>query len=79
MMRIYLTDTEVAMVLEVSTKTLYRMLNGFHPKSRGVCGGRKIDISQFGPEVVSGVRRWRVKKVAEALEIGEDEVLKRVS
>lgn len=77
MKRLFLTDTEVASVLEVSVKTLYRMLKGFH--SRGTIGGKEVDLSQMRPFKVNGVRRWRLDAVARALGIGEERIMERIS
>jgi len=77
--KLFLSDKEVASVLEVSVKTLYRMLRGFHQKSERVRGGRKLDLRKMEPDVVNGVRRWRVSRVASVLDITPDEIEQRIS
>ena len=76
--RLFITDKELAVVLEVSTKTLYRTLHGFFRK-KGVTGGKRIDIRQMKPECVGGMRRWRISRVAQVLGVGEDVILDRIS
>ena len=77
MKRLFLTDTEMASVLEVSVKTLYRMLRGFHAK--GVIGEAEIDLSKMGAVKVCGVRRWPIGKIAEALGLSEEQIVERIS
>ena len=77
MKRIYLTDKEVAAVLEVSSRTLYRMLHGFYRKE--VKGRNRVDIRKMQPEVVNGVRRWRIAHVASVLGVSEDAIHDRIS
>ena len=76
--RIFITDKELAVVLEVSEKTLYRMLHGFYRKGR-VRGGEPVDLSAMEPRVVCGVRRWRTARVAKALGVDEATILERIS
>lgn len=71
--RIFLTDTEVAAVLEVSTKTLYRML------TRPPVSGARLDIGAAVFVVVGGVRRWRLVSVASVLGVAPDEIEARLS
>ena len=76
--RIYITDKELAAVLEVSMKTLYRMAHGFYRKTK-VAGGRTVDVRTMLPDRVAGVRRWRISRVAEVLGVAEDEIMDRIS
>lgn len=76
--RIYLTDKEVASVLEISDKTLYRMLNGFFREAK-VRGSRRLDIREAEPDVVNGSRRWRVHKLASLLGVTPEEIERRIS
>lgn len=76
--RIFITDKELAAVLEISVKSLYRMLHGFYRKS-GVAGRRPVDVRRMSPDVVGGVRRWRVKRVAEVLGVDEATIQERIS
>ena len=76
--RIFLTDSEVARVLEVSCKTLYRMLRGFYKKGT-VLGGKRLDINCAAPTIVNGTRRWRIASLARALGVTPDEIEERIS
>lgn len=76
--RIFLTDTEVAAVLEVSPKTLYRMLTRA-PLRRKHEIGRRLDIGAARPVVVNGMRRWRLVSVASVLGVAPDEIEARLS
>ena len=79
--RIYLTDKEVANVLEMSAQNLSRIVCKF-------CRGGKVRRTNFSvsrnimdakPESFGGFRRWKVSKVASVLGISEDELLRRIS
>lgn len=77
MKRVFLTDKEVAAALEVSPKTLYRMLAGFTParvRSEG-----SIDLKAAKPINVNGRRRWRPHMVAAVLGISLEELEQRIS
>lgn len=75
--RIFLTDKEVASVLEVSDKTLYRMLRGFYPK-RKASGERRLDIKSVAPTIINGTRRWNVVKLASVLGVTPEEIERRI-
>ena len=75
--RIFLTDKEVASVLEVSEKTLYRMLRGFYLKGK-VCGERRLDIKSAAPTIINGTRRWNVVKLASVLGVTPEEIERRI-
>lgn len=75
--RIFITDKELAAVLEVSEKTIYRMLNGFYRRSRAK-GGKPVDVTAMRPDVVCGVRRWRIHRVAAVLGVDEAEIQERI-
>lgn len=76
--RIFLTDKEVACILEVSEKTLYRMLRGFFCE-KTLLGARQVDIREAAPEMFNGSRRWRVARLASVLGVTPDEIEKRIS
>lgn len=76
--RIYLTDKEVCTVLEVSDKTLSRMLNGFFCKTP-VRGAKRIDIREAEPDAINGSRRWRLNKLASILGVTPEEIERRIS
>ena len=76
--RIFLSDKEVACVLEVSVKSLYRMLRGFYIKGK-VCGDRRLDIKSAAPTVVNGMRRWNINRLARVLGVTPEEIEARVS
>ena len=67
MKRVFLTDKEVAAVLEVSPKTLYRMLSGFTPTHVRASG--RIDLADAKPVEICGRRRWRPVVLANVLGI----------
>ena len=79
--RIYLTDKEVASVLEVTPMTLYRMIRRFVRGGRGkeTIGSVKIDIHEAEPESFGGYRRWKVDKLAKVLGITREEIFRRIS
>ena len=79
--RIYLTDKEVAAVLEVTPMTLYRMMRRFVRGGRGkeTIGSEKIDIHEARPESFGGYRRWKVDKLANVLGITREEIFRRIS
>lgn len=79
MKRIFLTDTEVASILEVSQKTLYRMLKGFHPKRGGVFCSKRVNLVDIAPDSVNGVRRWRISRIASVLGLTPEEIERRIS
>lgn len=80
--RVFLTDKEVASVLELSCATLSRILGGF---ARGGAGSRvtfadrEIRLADAKPVRVGGYRRWSIKELASVLGIGADEIEKRLS
>lgn len=76
--RIFITDKELATVLEVSEKTLYRMVKGFYRRGR-VRGAGAINVMKMQPDVVCGVRRWRIARVAAVLGMSEATILERIS
>lgn len=77
MKRLFLTDKEVAAAIEVSEKTLYRMLHGFTP--RRTRSESSIDLRNAHPVCVNGRRRWRVDEVARVLGVTVEELEKRIA
>ena len=75
--RIFLTDKEVCTVLEVSDKTLSRMLNGFFCKAPR--GAKRVDIREAEPDAINGARRWRLHKLASILGVTPEEIERRIS
>ena len=69
--RVFITDKELATVLEVSQRTLCRMLRRTH--------GKRLDTDLLRPLLVGGARRWRVSEVAAAVGATADEIQERVS
>ena len=74
--RIYITDKEVAGVLEISTSTLSRIMRGFvrggeHRKTNA----EAIDLKDAKPVSFGGQRRWRTSELARILNMTEEELL----
>jgi len=69
--RVFITDKELATVLEVSQRTLCRMLRRTH--------GKRLDTALLRPLLVGGARRWRVSEVAAAVGATADEIERQVS
>ena len=74
--RLFITDKELATLLEVSPKTLYRALTRA-PLRRDY--PRQIDLSNLKPVVVCGTRRWQVSAVAAVLAVTADEIEARLA
>ena len=81
--RIFITDKEVAKVLELSPKTISRILGGFvrggdsrRTKTRAAV---KRSLKDAQPEAFGGYRRWNVRKLANVLGITEEELIERIS
>ena len=72
MNRLFLTDQELACLLEVDERTLRRMLAGFTP--RNIRADKTINLMDAKPVCVSGRRRWRASAVAEVLGITEEQL-----
>lgn len=79
--RIYMTDKEVASVLEVTPMTLYRMLRRFirGGDKKTTIASKQIDINDAKPESFGGYRRWKVENLAKVLGISKQELLDRIS
>ena len=77
MKRVFLTDKVVAVVLDVSPKTLYRMLSGFTPTRVRASG--QIDLADAKPVEICGRRRWRPVVLANVLGISLEELERRIS
>ena len=74
--RLFITDKELARLLEVSPKTLYRSLSRA-PLRRDY--PRQLDLADLKPVIVCGTRRWRVSAVADALGVSPDEIEARLA
>lgn len=79
--RIYMTDKEVASVLEITPMTLYRIMRRFvrGGRKRETIGAYNIDIHDAEPASFGGYRRWNVNKLAKVLGITKEELLDRIS
>ena len=78
--RIYLTDKEVASVLEVTPMTLYRLMRRFMRggEKRKTIATNIVDICEAKPESFGGYRRWKIENLAKVLGISKEEILKRL-
>lgn len=70
---IYLSDKEVALVLEVSVSTISRAIRG---KSKNRAG---LDLSLANPISVGSARRWKISDLARVLGITVEEIQQRLS
>lgn len=78
--RIYLTDKEVAELLEISTSTLSRIMSGFvRGGSHRKTNAESIDLRDAKPVSFGGNRRWRTSELARILNMTEEELLDRLS
>lgn len=77
--RLYITDKEVAAVMEISEKTLSRILHGFHRDGKRETAGVRIDLAAANPRIVGGYRRWSVSSLASVLGMTEEQILARLA
>ena len=81
-MRIFITDKEVAQVLEISCATLSRILGGFTrggTSGRATFASRDIDLTAAKPVKVGGYRRWNVDRLARILGVSREDLERRLA
>lgn len=79
--RIFITDKEVAALIDCSVASVSRFASGFvrGGEGRNTKASISANLKDAKPISVNGMRRWKASAIARVLCITEDELWNRIS
>ena len=79
--RIFITDKEVASIVDCSVSSVSRFANGFvrGGECRKTAASATANLKDAKPISVNGMRRWKASSLSKVLGITEDELWRRIS